>query len=195
MFETTQIFLHEAARQAHHAATDRQTPVRAGRYGSLTRWLHWLSAVVILWALASGLAMAADLLGPTPKAAVSDFNVAITTVFLPIFLLRMAWTLAGKRPGPLSEQRGQQLAARVGHCALYAMTSVVLLSGVLMMDRPIDLFGLVNLPQPLTNAQWCEWFADLHRNSSKYLTGLLVLHLAAVAWHELRGRRVLQRML
>lgn len=195
MFETTQNLLHESRPGTETTASRTAEGARDSRYGAPARWLHWLSAAVILWALASGLAMAAGTLAPAPKAAVTGFNVAITTAFLPIFLLRIAWALVAPHPGPLTTARKQRLAARIGHLALYATTSVVLVSGVLMMDRPIDLFGLATLPRPLTDDAWCQWFAGLHRDSCAYLTIFLALHLAAVAWHQLRGRRVLQRML
>lgn len=164
------------------------------KYSSIARALHWISALVILWALASGMTMASGVLDPELRAAIADFNVAITTVFTPVFLFRMAHSFVMVRPGPLPVPRRMRRAARLGHAALYATTSVVLISGVLMMERPIDLFEFVALPRIPVSHAWAEAFSQLHRMSCMVLTLLLAIHVGAVVRHERAGVRVLKRM-
>ncbi len=195
MFAST----HTTALPLSPAATDRRinaAPAQdRAKYSSIARALHWISALVIIWALASGMTMASGLLEPEIRAAIANFNVAITTVFTPVFLFRIAHALVMSRPAPLPVPAQMRRAARLGHAALYAVTSVVLVSGVLMMERPIDLFGLMALPRVPIDHSWAEAFGQLHRHSCVGLLLLLAIHVGAVMRHERAGVRVLKRMI
>ena len=52
-------------------------------------WLHWLSAVVIIWTLASGFYVASVQVPAQLKQTVALFNVSLTTVFIPFFIWRL----------------------------------------------------------------------------------------------------------
>ncbi|MDD2048049.1 cytochrome b [Pseudomonas putida] len=159
------------------------------RYSAIQVLLHWVSAVVILWTLISA-GYVLLFAGGTPLAAViADFNVALTTLFIPLFIWRF-W-LRCTSPSRGGEPDG---VARMVHLLLYGFTALVLLSGVLMMERPIDLFGWLQIPQLLQAPAWSQGFSVLHRLASLVLALLVVLHILAVIWHECLGRRVLWRM-
>jgi cytochrome b561 len=72
--------------------------------------------------------------------------------------------------------------------------SIVLVTGVLMMDRPINVFGLVEIPQPLGNSFLIAQFTTVHVWACGVLSALIALHVGAVIVHEICGRRVLRRM-
>jgi cytochrome b561 len=84
--------------------------------------------------------------------------------------------------------------ARIAHCAIYVLTAVVLLTGVLMMKEPADVFGLVRFGPVLTQPELHEWFTRLHIGSCIALAALLALHIAAVIKHQMSGNPVLKRM-
>jgi cytochrome b561 len=63
-----------------------------------------------------------------------------------------------------------------------------------MMDRPIDVFGVVEIVQPLSDPALIAQFFTLHVWSCLFLSLLVVLHVGAVIVHELCGHRVLRRM-
>ncbi len=172
--------------------TDPMSPTRYSRPRAL---LHWSSALVILWASLSGYANAAwPLPGPIARG-ISQFNVALTTLLIPVFLLRIACALA--QPGPDDGVHAGTLGrflARAGHLALYVATAAVLLSGALMMDRPIDLFGQASLPQPLAEPVLLDFFNSVHHHACLVLALLVGGHVGAVLIHQWHGHRVLARM-
>ena len=83
--------------------------------------------------------------------------------------------------------------AATGQLVGEAQFGGVLLSGILMMDRGIDLGGFT-LPAMLSDDFWLSLWFDVHVFSCALLAGLVLLHVVAVIKHELLGRRILQRM-
>lgn len=165
------------------------------RYSRPRALLHWGSALVILWATVTGFAVALLDLPPALSAAIGFINVSLTTLFIPFFVLRIGYALA--QPGPDDIAHGNSLGrflTQAGHLALYIATALVLASGVLMMDRPIDLFGLVTLPQPFTEPLLIEFFNASHRVFCVLLALLVAGHIGAVVIHQMRGHPVLDRM-
>jgi cytochrome b561 len=84
--------------------------------------------------------------------------------------------------------------ALFAHTLIYLVISLVLVTGVLMMDRPIDVFGLLEIAQPLSDPGLISRFLTLHVWACIFLALLIVLHIGAVIVHELCGHRVLRRM-
>jgi len=80
------------------------------------------------------------------------------------------------------------------HKSIYLMTAVVLLTGILMMDRPINIFDLVLIPAPLNDLQWIDRFFVIHVWACVMLLVQVALHIAAVIKHEMCGRRILKKM-
>ncbi|MCO6056640.1 cytochrome b/b6 domain-containing protein [Pseudomonas sp. MOB-449] len=165
------------------------------RYSKPRRLLHWCFAVVIIWATASGFLNSMTHLPEQVENAIAFINVSLTTLLIPLFGLRLFYLLA--HPAPHGQAHGSRLAhllAQAGHLALYVTIAVVLLTGVLMMDRPISVFDLLVLPQPLSEPVLIEFFDKTHRYSCIALALLVIGHVAAVAVHQLRGHGVLRRM-
>jgi len=157
--------------------------------------LHWVSAVVIVWALISGFYVAIFDVEPTTASLVGFVNVSLTTLFIPLFLMRWLVRLFKPRPGAVHDDPAGQLIAHLVHEGLYWVTAVVLLSGVLMMDGPIDVFGWFTLAPLLSDWFWLAAWSKLHIAASSLLALGVLLHVGAVVFHELSGRRVLRRML
>ncbi|EIU1679388.1 cytochrome b/b6 domain-containing protein [Pseudomonas aeruginosa] len=158
--------------------------------------LHWCFAAIIIWASISGFVNALLSL-PEPIAdTIASVNVSLTTLLIPLLGARLFYVMAHPAPEETGHfgQAGRLLAKCV-HLALYVSTSVVLLSGVLMMERPIDFFGLLAFPQPLHEPLLTGFFNDIHRYSCMVLAALVTGHVSAVVLHQLRGHPVLRRML
>lgn len=155
--------------------------------------LHWLSAGVILWALGSGFLVAFADLAAATEAWVSALNISLTALLIPLFALRMglAWRHRHQRrhtPGLMGA------LARHAHLGLYAITVLVLITGIAMMDRQIRIFGLISFAPPLTDPALLTWFHGLHRYACAVLGIMVVLHVAAVLFHQWRRTPVLRRM-
>jgi cytochrome b561 len=164
------------------------------RYDRLSRFLHWVSAAVIIWASLSGFYLATLEPAAALGAWLSWFNVSLTTAFTPVFVMRIIHAIRTSKPASLNVPRWQQRLAHLVHALLYAMTSVVLASGVLMMNHDISVFGLVTLPKPIADPDWNLYFYTMHRQSCAALFLLVLLHVAAVVRHMRAGRPVLARM-
>ena len=151
--------------------------------------LHWFSAVIILWATFSGFYVAFADVSASVKHTIGFINVSLTTVLVPFFALRLGLAIIGRGRHAAGEPM-----ARIAHWAIYAATTVVLATGVLMMERDIDVFHLLVIPAPLSDAAITADFNRAHKYACMVLAGLVVLHVAAVIKHHLAGNPVLGRM-
>ncbi|MGN8274158.1 cytochrome b [Pseudomonas sp. SMN5] len=155
--------------------------------------LHWLSAVIILWALVSGFYVAYMPVSASVEHWVGSLNVSLTTLLIPLFAWR-AWLFVRElEPHGQALSLNKRLALAV-HTLIYLTVGVVLVTGVLMMKSAISVFGLVRIPQPLDDPALIELANVIHTGSCMVLSGLVALHLCAVLWHECSGRRVVRRM-
>lgn len=164
-------------------------------YSRSQKLLHWLSAVVILWALFTGFYVALAPVSSEMKGLAGWINVSLTTLLIPVFAWRcvLAWRhriAPSVQPQPLTTR----LAGWV-HVILYFTISVVLLTGVLMMERSIVVFDWFTLPQPIKDPALTRFFHTLHIASCAVLGALVGLHIAAVVKHSVKGKPVLGRML
>ncbi|WP_458129067.1 cytochrome b [Pseudomonas sp. Z2-11] len=155
--------------------------------------LHWISAFIILWTLASGFYVAYVPVPVFIKQWIGSLNVSLTTVLIPLFVWRLWLFFSNLEIRTAASSMNKSLALAV-HAVIYLVTSVVLVTGVLMMTTPISLFGLVQIPQPLDDERLNDLALTLHVLSCLALALLVALHICAVVWHECSGRRVLRRM-
>lgn len=162
-------------------------------YSQAAKWLHWISAAVIVWATASGLAASAIADGPL-RSSLSSLNISVTVLFIPVFAARILHRLIAIQPAPANLSPGTLRAARAGHATLYLMTGIVLLSGVLMMEHDIQVFDWFSIPRPLDNERLARLSGLVHRCSSIVLGILILGHVAAVIRHERQGTPLLRRM-
>lgn len=164
-------------------------------YSKPRRALHWCFAVIIIWATVSGFINAFTDLPVAVQDAIAFVNVSLTTLLIPLFGLRLFYALAHPAPhDPLHESGAAHLLAQAGHLALYVNIGMVLLTGVLMMERPISVFDLVVFPQPLDEPVLTRFFNIVHFYSCVALALLVAGHVMAVVIHQLSGRDVLKRM-
>ena len=80
------------------------------------------------------------------------------------------------------------------HTMMYLTVVTVLVSGVLMMDKPIVFFNVVSVPQSVDNSEVQEVFALMHTQACALLMLLVCVHLAAVIKHHCSGRPIFKRM-
>lgn len=164
------------------------------RYSLLSRILHWVSAIVIIWASCTGFAVAFKLIGKPTCDSIAVFNVALTLTFIPFFILRVGYAIFSEKPQTPELSRLQQLAAHCGHHALYVTVSVVLVSGVLMMDRTISAWGIIEFPPVNLSSLWHQRFSHIHHYACMVLALLVIGHIAAVIKHEMKGVKLLSKM-
>jgi cytochrome b561 len=159
----------------------------------LARVFHWTSAFVIVWALGSGFSVALGLLPPSAGKIISPFNASITALLIPIFVLRLLYRLCFTAP-TLPLPRRQRLLAHGAHATIYVVALLSMLSGVLMMERRIEIFGWFSFPSLLSKSDLTKLISRLHFSSNFMLLLLLILHVGAVIKHHRNGFPVLKRM-
>lgn len=168
---------------------DEEKPYSAPRI-----YLHWVSAVVIIWATLSGFGV--TLLPPSSpfRQWVESVNPQVATLFIPVFIWRV-WLYIKALPKSTDRKgRTQKKIAALTHGMIYLSVTGVLVTGVLMMNHPIVLLATLPFPQLVHSPTALADLKVLHHASCVLLAGLLVLHIAAVIQHQIRGRSVLRRM-
>ncbi len=156
--------------------------------------LHWLSAAIILWVMCSGAYLALFEVSPSREAAMADFNISISLLLIPVFIVRCVVRMAIPGPSAHAGRRYEQLLAQVVHLALYGAIALVLVTGVLIIDEDLSAFGVLHVPALFSEHAWRAAWVQVHFFSLGLLFALIVLHIGAVIKHQLAGRSVLWRM-
>jgi cytochrome b561 len=163
-------------------------------YSGLQKLLHWLSAIVILWALISGFYVSLFDVPFAVKEWVVFVNVSLTMLYLPFFVLRLYLSFGCHRSAGAHYRSPSEYLALCVHRLIYLVVGVVLVTGILMMDRAISVFDLFFIPQPLDNPDFIALSVTVHVWACLLLALLIALHITAVIKHEVSGNRVLNRM-
>ncbi len=177
------------------------------RYGAVTKWFHWLTALLILTLIPLGIV--ADEL---PFATADDLRrkvllfslhktLGITTFF--VALARILWALSQPKPGLLNaDNTPEAFLARTIHWLLYSSLLLVPVTGWIHHAAtegfaPIWWPFSQNLPLiPTDNAWGAHLFGSLHRSFERVLAFSVLLHIAGALKHHLIDRdATLRRML
>jgi len=165
------------------------------RYGGVSQFLHWLTALLVFALLGMG-KLAHIHAGEGPLFGI---HTALGLTVLVLTLFRLGWRLTHAvpplPPGP-AWQRG---LARVTHLAFYLLLVLVPVSGWLMTSaegEALSWFGLFDVPRlPVGKAQ-AEAFEEVHELQGNVLLALAGLHVLAALKHHFMDRdQVLRRML
>jgi cytochrome b561 len=169
-------------------------------FGPVQRWLHWTMAVLIFLALGLGVVSAYLPVGQEPRKSLLDLHKSLGLTIAVLLIVRLAWRIiAGEPPYRQPLDRVTHLASRAGHAALYALMIFMPATGYLFSAAggySLPWFGLFQwprlLPHDTTMASWGE---TLHDRAAWIIAAVLVMHLAAVAWHHwVKRDEVLSRM-
>ena len=132
------------------------------------KWFHWLIALFILILLPLGWTMGG--FSPPQKGQAVAFHKALGITVLTLAVLRLFWRVSFGVPElPAGTQQWEQIGAKLGHFTLYALMLALPFSGWAMSsaaNKPISLFGLVNVP-------FLPWFTNLPPDVAKSYAGTL----------------------
>lgn len=174
----SQIMSYQATPKQHH-------------YTKAQICLHWLSAVVILWASFTGFLASCFAPDSLVRSFFDIINPQITTLFIPFFGWRLGLYL---RSAPFTAWADLKLQARIAaltHLVLYLLITLTLLTGILMMPSHWALLGLIPMPVLGMFQNHLFW---LHRLICMALASCICLHILAVLYHLHQGHNILQRM-
>jgi cytochrome b561 len=168
-------------------------------YGRVSILLHWLIAAAVPGLFGLGLWMVELDYYDAWYHRAPELHKGLGVSLLGIMLLRLAWRSGNPQPRLPGTPLQQRLASAM-HRALYAVLFAVMLSGYLISTadgRPVDVFGVMQLPATLSGIEGQEDIAGLfHRVLAMVMIGLVCLHaLAALKHHLIDHDRTLLRML
>jgi cytochrome b561 len=179
-------------------------PVKSGvsHWGSLAKFFHWTTVVLILVQATIGLVMV-NLPKKPSVIPVYSFHKSLGLTIFAFALLRLLWRAFDPRPQePPTVPEWQAKAARAGHALLYTLLFAVPLSGWLFDSatalRPLYWFGLFQVPS-LTggpNPDLKEFTEALHFWLFWTLAAVAAGHATIALIHHFHDRdAVLKRML
>ncbi|WP_234497952.1 cytochrome b [Vibrio maritimus] len=163
-----------------------------------TRYLHWVMAVIIIYATIAGYVMHLVIdTHPSIFNFLSIMNMSLATLGSVAFVARWFWSHF--KPNKVidgSLPRWKLSIAHMTHAIIYQLMFVVFVSGFLMLKQSYQLFWLVEIPNPLTSTEINDFFFVVHRYACAMLAIVVVLHMcAALKHHYVAKNQVLLRML
>lgn len=169
----------------------------APRYDGGAIALHWLHAILVLGLIAWGLYMAELPKGPERSFAIG-LHKSFGVVALLLVALRLWWRVGHPAPPDPRLSRLEHLLAKTGHHLMYLLLLATPLAGYLsssFTQYPMKVFGLA-----IPKAGWPDeslnaLFNGAHKFFAWSLLALIVIHVAAVVLHGIKGKAVLGRML
>lgn len=165
---------------------------RAG-YPTASRWLHWVTALVVVATIPVGVIMTTEGLSRPMQNTLFIFHKNVGVVILLLVMLRLLIRLFSN-PGPLPDSvpTWQKRAATISHGVLYFLLLVMAISGYVRVRAggfPIEALDAIGMP-PLV--QRSETLADtaqaIHSFARFILVAFIALHIAAALQHGLIKR-------
>lgn len=163
------------------------------RWGSVSKSLHWLIALLIL-----ALGIVGLLMGELPKTPkyfwVYTAHKSIGITVLVLVVLRLLWRLYAGAPRPVPGTPGwQERIANATHWLLYVMMFAIPLSGWLYDSasglRPFKLFGLLEMPKLVAPDERAAQLSHAFHEWGFWALILVVLaHAGAALYHHLQQR-------
>ena len=120
----------------------------ADSYGSMAKWLHWLTALLFLGSYMSVYYRHWFTEAKTPENWTAlQLHLSIGVTIGVIVLLRILWRVANRPPDPVPGSRLEHLAAKLGHYALYAIMIIMPVTGYLGTGVATEYFFLFDIPK------------------------------------------------
>jgi cytochrome b561 len=162
-------------------------------WGSVARSFHWVLGLTILGMLAYGWWMNHIPARPD-RFFHRSIHADIGYLVLLLTVVRLIWRGMNPAPAlPADTPRWRRIAAQVSYGALYAVTILVAMlgwahSGAHKPDYA-DWFGLFRVPQITSpDKAAAQAYEDRHIFFAYVLLALIVIHIAAAAWHHFAKR-------
>ena len=167
-------------------------------YGTVSRVLHWLTALVILTAIplglvANNLPTATDA-GLKAASVVFSFHKTLGVLALLIGTVRILWTVFQSKPQPLHPDRWLETAlASTVHWLLYLSLIFVPLTGWAHHAATTGFAPILwpfgqTLPFVPRSEAAADMFGALHWLLTKVLAAAVILHVAGALKHMLADR-------
>jgi len=156
----------------------------ARSYSTVTKILHWLTAVLVVTCWMLGV-LTGDFLKTASRTVTLFAHIAVGLTLLDVLVLRALWR-AMSSPPP-AERPVFGIWPRVGrlmHYVLYAMLLMVPVTGILLQfsfGKGLPLYGVTEIPSPLAfNATLAINMMEVHELSAHSLMILAVFPVSTI---------------
>jgi cytochrome b561 len=168
-------------------------------YGSVSKFLHWSMALVMIGMIAAGFWMT-SLADSQMKWDIIMIHKSVGFTALFLLLFRIYWRLTNTTPKlPDSLPKWQVLAANFNHFLLYLYMAVMLISGTFMSlfgKFGINWFGIIHIKLPYQNSELSGLLHKAHVTITDYAWILIALHVLVAFYHHfILKDNILRRML
>lgn len=163
----------------------------ARRYSTVSIWLHWIIAALVLGNIAG--ALIADAIGGAAAGTIMAVHKSIGLTVLGLSILRLGWRLGHGTP-PLSDtlEPWERALARTVHTLFYVLMIGVPLLGWMMSSagsRPLEWFGLPFPKLPVERGSPAASYAhDAHVVLGLSFLLLAALHVGGALKHHFVNR-------
>lgn len=166
------------------------------RYGSITRFFHWLVAVLVLqqfFKFADRINEGEHWLGDT----FGPWHVSMGAIILILTITRLLWTMTQKPQRPINLGMDGVIAKLV-HRLMYLSMLVMPFLGALYIHGkgyPVKVFGIELIGKPAGEVSWALALGEWHSPFAFLLAFLVIAHIAGALYHHfIRNDDVLKRM-
>lgn len=183
----------------------------AENYGSIAKWLHWLTALLFLGSYISVYYRQWFTEDKTPENWTAlQLHLSIGVTIGVIVVLRILWKISNRSPEPEPGTRLEHLAAKLGHLALYAVMIIMPITGYLGTGVDTEYFFMfditsfknteyfiMNYSDTMTFKEFEKPIDFIHKDiMGAWIVWLLVAgHIAAALYHQfVKKDRTLRKM-
>jgi cytochrome b561 len=164
------------------------------RYGLGAQALHWVTAILVLWAW-----LIAGTWGRDETSPIMGLHQSIGFTVFVLVLVRLAWRLFDTRPAEPPMPTWMALAGKASHWLLYALLVAIPLSAIFgswLEGHSLLLYGNVVAPLIGSSRRLGHQILEIHQLLGTTLIWIAGLHAAAAIFHHVFLRdRVLRQML
>ncbi len=157
------------------------------RYSPAMQILHWVTAILMFAILPLAWAMIEASRTDPNRELLYTLHKSVGVTILALAAVRLIWRVSGSVPAePGNMPAWMALAGRASHWLLYGILFAMPISGYVLSStggHPVSYFGLFNLPSLPKSPALQSAGDSVHLTLQWAVYGLIVLHLAATAYH------------
>lgn len=158
-------------------------------YGTLSRALHWVSALLVVSLIPLGLAMTR--INEGDNTTMYRIHIALGLMVAVLTLVRVVWRLVEPTPNPPPMPGWRRLAFLANHYAFYVGLFALAVTGIVTLTSN----GLTPLPGSVVAGEVEPVPAGgAHFLLTLVFVGLFIMHLVGVLSYQLRKGDVLGKM-
>ncbi|MBQ9601815.1 MAG: cytochrome b/b6 domain-containing protein [Neisseriaceae bacterium] len=160
-------------------------------YGTISRLFHWLTVLGYAFIVYTIIAWKMD----EDNLGLISVHQSVGFLLFVLTILRIIWVIVQRKTRP----RNSKLA-HIGHGVIYLLILLIPLLGILRQyggaRKNLEVFGITVLPTASNKIEFLTQLGNtLHGKLGMLLFLLIIGHIVMAIVHQIRGEKILNRML